>query len=155
MKVHLPLYMPHGMLLIAVIVQIQNKLGTSNVESCNFILHHTLCRNEWPDAAHPDSNMRLPLPKQRLGVRSICLQHIVAVHDGFSRLLQLEAARRPVQQAWHSHSLQLVSHLGTAAGQILGHFLLVWGSHLRKVGQSLGVLPDCGLVITLQAIHNM
>lgn len=102
------------------------------------------------DTAHPDSNMRLPLPEQRLGVGSICLQHVVAVHDGFSRLLQLEATRRSVQQAGHSHSLELVSHLGTAAGQVLGHCLLVWGRHLRKVGQRLGVLSDCSLVITLQ-----
>lgn len=98
---------------------------------------------------HPDGNMRLPLPEQGLGICAIRLQHIVAVHDGFSWLFQLQAACCPVQQAGHSHGLQLFSHVSTAAGEVLGHPCLIWRCHLRQIGQCLCVFPDCSLVVTL------
>lgn len=60
--------------------------------------------------------MRLPLPEQRLGVVAVCLQHIVAIHDSFPWLLQLQAACSSVQQAGHCHGLELLGHLSIAAG---------------------------------------
>lgn len=101
-------------------------------------------------ATHPDGNMRLPFSEQRFGVRRICLQHVVTVHDSFPGLLQLQAARRSVEQARHSHRLQLFGSFCAAAGQVLGHSFLIWEGHLRQIGKRLGVLSNRRLMITLQ-----